>query len=69
METIGDAYMVVSGLPERNGDNHVKNIADVALGIRQSVTDYKIRHLPGEDLRIRIGIHSGKYSLGRYIIF
>ncbi|KAJ8319573.1 hypothetical protein KUTeg_002873 [Tegillarca granosa] len=76
VETIGDAYMVVSGLPERNGDNHVKNIADVALGIRQSVTDFKIRHLPGEDLRIRIGIHTGPVVAGvvgltmpRYCLF
>ncbi len=35
METIGDAYMVASGVPERNGENHVIEIADLALAMRE----------------------------------
>ena len=58
VETIGDAYMVVSGLPERN-DNHTTEIANMALDIRQAVDDFKIPHLPDKKLHIRIGFHSG----------
>jgi len=59
VETIGDAYMVASGLPIRIEDRHVVEIADMALAIRKSVEMFRIRHLPQEPLRIRIGLHSG----------
>lgn len=59
VETIGDAYMVVSGLPTRNGDDHVRQIAMMSLEIVQNVGIFKIRHFPGKHLQARIGIHSG----------
>ena len=52
--------MVASGLPIRNGNKHVVEISNMALSIRESVKKFKIRHLPEEQLRIRIGLHSGK---------
>lgn len=60
METIGDAYMVVSGLPVRNGNAHAREIARMALALREAVVKFTIRHRPHEKLNLRIGMHTGK---------
>ena len=59
IETIGDAYMVVSGLPVRNGNRHAGEIASMALHLLKKIKRFEIRHRRGEQLRLRIGIHSG----------
>ncbi|KAK3919049.1 Atrial natriuretic peptide receptor 2, partial [Frankliniella fusca] len=64
VETIGDAYMVVSGLPERNGDQHAKEIALMALAILDAVRTFQIQHRPEQQLAVRIGVHSGPVCAG-----
>lgn len=59
VETIGDAYMVVSGLPIRNGDDHAKEIARMSLAIVQGMRSFQSPHVPEQQLRVRIGVHSG----------
>ena len=59
METIGDAYMVVSGLPTRNGELHAGECATMALDLMSSVTTFRIRHRPDQQLQMRVGLHTG----------
>ena len=63
VETIGDAYMVASGLPQRNGNLHASHLARMSLNILEAVKVFKIRHIHEEKIQLRIGLHSG-WSLG-----
>ncbi|XP_039210960.1 uncharacterized protein LOC120313282 isoform X1 [Crotalus tigris] len=76
VETIGDAYMVVSGLPERNGTRHAHEIAKMALDLVAAVRQVAIPHLPTSKLELRAGIHTGAcvagivgHKMPRYCLF
>lgn len=60
----GDAYMVVSGLPVRNGDLHAREIARMALALLAKVHNFVISHRPDEKLKLRIGLHTGPCCAG-----
>ncbi|KAL3268643.1 hypothetical protein HHI36_007747 [Cryptolaemus montrouzieri] len=76
VETIGDAYMVVSGLPIKNDNQHAAEIATMSLHLLSTVSKFTIRHRQKEKLLLRIGIHSGPVCAGvvglkmpRYCLF
>ncbi len=76
VETIGDAYMVISGAPQRNGMRHAHHICSMALDLAVAVGGFQIRHRPEEKVKLRIGIHSGSVVAGvvgnkmpRYCLF
>ncbi|XP_076014075.1 retinal guanylyl cyclase 2-like [Genypterus blacodes] len=76
VETIGDAYMVASGIPNRNGNRHAAEVANMSLDILHSIGAFKIKHMPEIKVKIRIGLHSGPVVAGvvgltmpRYCLF
>uniref|UniRef100_A0A0K0CXY5 Guanylate cyclase n=1 Tax=Angiostrongylus cantonensis TaxID=6313 RepID=A0A0K0CXY5_ANGCA len=76
VESIGDGYLCVSGLPLRNGHNHIKEIAELSLSFMEFVNDFRIASLPKERIQLRIGVNSGPcvagvvgLSMPRYCLF
>ncbi len=61
IKTIGDAYMVVGGLPTRRED-HVEAIADMALDMQSKICEFSLNHK--DPLQMRIGIHTGPVAAG-----
>ena len=61
IKTIGDAYMVVGGLPTPRED-HGEAIALLALEMQAALTQFNLKI--GESFQLRIGIHSGSVVAG-----
>ena len=61
IKTIGDAYLVVAGLPEPRGD-HALAVAEMALDMQQTLC--QVNEQTGQNLTLRIGIHTGPVVAG-----
>jgi PAS domain S-box-containing protein len=61
IKTIGDAYMVVAGLPTPRKD-HAEAIAQMAIDMQQALT--KVNAKTGQSFSMRIGINSGSVVAG-----
>ncbi len=61
IKTIGDAYMVAAGIPQRR-DDHARAIADLALDMMAALK--KRGDTPDGPLKMRIGISSGPVVAG-----
>jgi class 3 adenylate cyclase len=61
IKTIGDAYMVVGGLPTVR-PNHAEAIAEMALDMQREIARFK--RDDGEPFRLRIGINTGSVVAG-----
>jgi class 3 adenylate cyclase len=74
VETIGDAYVCCSGLPDSD-ENHARNVANFALAVNHCCGLVK-SPVDGKRIQLRIGIHSGACASGvvgvtnpRYCVF
>jgi len=65
IKTIGDAYMVVGGLPLPQ-DNHAEAIADMALEMQAAMKQFQSDRFPesSDTFQIRIGINTGSVVAG-----
>jgi len=61
IKTIGDAYMVVGGLPTPRAD-HAEAIAEMALDMQYAIAQFN--HETSESFSIRIGINTGPVVAG-----
>lgn len=61
IKTIGDAYMIVSGVPEPR-EEHAEAVADMALEIQTTIE--LLAHSLDLPVQVRIGIHTGPAVAG-----
>lgn len=61
IKTVGDAYMVVGGLPTPRRD-HAEAVANMALDIQAAIQQYQ--NNSGEPFQMRIGINTGPVVAG-----
>ncbi|XP_055338631.1 atrial natriuretic peptide receptor 1-like isoform X2 [Paramacrobiotus metropolitanus] len=74
VETIKDSYMVVSGIPTRNGNCHAKEICSLAIALVKSYSGFEALH--DGQTALRAGVHTGSCAAGvvgnkvpRYCLF
>ena len=64
VETINDKYMVVSGVPTPNGNQHANEIARLSLAFVRKMQEMRDESSKFPDISARIGVHSGNTVAG-----
>jgi class 3 adenylate cyclase len=66
IKTIGDAYLVVGGLPTARSD-HAEAVAELALDMQKEIARFTVPNLPGQaeqPLMMRMGMSTGSVRAG-----
>jgi len=63
VETIGDSYVVASGIPTRIGPDHAAEMALMALEMMNVSTAFSLPGHEGVPLPLRIGINCGEHAV------
>jgi PAS domain S-box-containing protein len=76
VETIGDCYMVVSGVPKENKNKHANELCTMALHLMSAISQFKFEKDPSIKIKLRMGLNSGSLVAGvvgtkmpRYCLF
>ncbi|GMT29622.1 hypothetical protein PFISCL1PPCAC_20919, partial [Pristionchus fissidentatus] len=65
VENVGDAYLIVAGIPEMEDNCDICEVCQIAIQFQKFVHDhYVIPHRPEHKLKIKVGIHSGALASG-----
>ena len=57
VHNMADEFMVVSGMPEDIGEDHVSEIAAMALDLLAGAVVFQIPNKPNKKIQIRMGFH------------
>ena len=54
---------MVSGVPQRNGNSHVGEVATMALDMVNYAAAFNVNHVPGTSLQLRVAMHTGVFNV------
>ena len=61
IKTIGDCYMAAAGVPTACAD-HAHRVARMGIAMQKDLADYRVE--TGQEVHVRVGIHSGEVVAG-----
>uniref|UniRef100_A0A915K330 Guanylate cyclase domain-containing protein n=1 Tax=Romanomermis culicivorax TaxID=13658 RepID=A0A915K330_ROMCU len=64
VETVLDSYLIVSGVPTRNGNSHASYMADLSINLLKLSKKFHAPAILANHLTLRIGLNSGSVAAG-----
>jgi len=59
VHNMADEFMIVAGMPQYIGEEHVTEIAGMALDLLAGSVVFQVPHKPNKKINLRMGFHSG----------
>uniref|UniRef100_A0A1I7WMU6 Guanylate cyclase domain-containing protein n=1 Tax=Heterorhabditis bacteriophora TaxID=37862 RepID=A0A1I7WMU6_HETBA len=64
VENVGDAYLIVSGIPELPHYEHLKEVCRIGIQLQKFVEHFTVDNCPEQQMRIKVGVNSGSVASG-----